>query len=382
MLTETSRILKEAGFVGPELLVLEDVARTNIRSMVAKARQAGVVLRPHFKTHQNAAVGRWFAEAGVSSITVSSYTMARYFADHGWDDITIALLLNPLELPRIRSLADTLRGRGGRLGITIDSLEAAGYLGAETGLAVDVWLKVDAGYGRSGLDWRYAEQARAVLQALPPGCSPTGLLTHAGHSYHVQAGPALDRIWEETRDRLRDLAVVLDPSGSLRISVGDTPCCRYREDLAGVDEIRPGNFVFFDLMQWSRGVCTPQEMAAAVVCPVIGLYPEDGRIVLHGGAVHLSREGLPVSEGRIVFGFAGVLEAGAGRMLSRGPVTRAPLVSLSQEHGTLKLAPSSWPDLTRNLALGDLILVWPVHSCLACDLADRFRTLEGVILEK
>jgi len=72
-----------------------------------------------------AQISQWFAEAGVRAITVSSLAMARYFANHGWDDITIALLLNPLQWPDLQSLALELAQRGGHLGVVVDSPEAA-----------------------------------------------------------------------------------------------------------------------------------------------------------------------------------------------------------------------------------------------------------------
>ena len=49
-------------------------------------------------THQSAKIGEWFKRFGVNAITVSSVQMAEYFAANGWNDITIAISLNPLEI--------------------------------------------------------------------------------------------------------------------------------------------------------------------------------------------------------------------------------------------------------------------------------------------
>ena len=125
MLKTTSEFLQQLGFTSPGVLINEDQARANIRTMAEKARRAGAVFRPHFKTHQSADVGRWFADEGVAAITVSSVAMAEYFAAHGWDDITIAFLLNPLEWGRIEVLTDDLAERGGSLAITVDSVATA-----------------------------------------------------------------------------------------------------------------------------------------------------------------------------------------------------------------------------------------------------------------
>jgi len=370
MLKETSRLLQQAGFTGPELLVDEAQARRNIATMAARARAAGVRFRPHFKTHQSAAVGRWFADEGINAITVSSLEMAEYFADHGWRDITLALLLNPRQWPALENLAHRLDTVGGRLGVTVDSPAGARQLAERTGLPVDVWLKLDTGYGRTGLPWDDPVLPE-LASALQADGRWRGLLTHSGQSYAAAGQPARDRIWRQTLDRQEAVRQAREPG--LQLSVGDTPCCWTVDDLHGADELRPGNFVFFDVMQYRLGVCGVADLAAAVVCPVIGLYPGQGRLVVHGGAVHLSREGLTGHDGAPVFGYVGQL-APQRRLLDEAPVT-----GLSQEHGVLDVGTEPFHRLFRDIEIGDLLLIWPVHSCLACDLHPRFRGLDGVL---
>ncbi len=372
MLKATSRRLREAGFTGPAVLVLEEQARRNIRAMAERATAAGVRFRPHFKTHQSAAVGAWFADEGITAITVSSLEMAEYFARHGWNDITLAFLLNPLLWPRLEDLALDLAGRGGRLGITLDSLPVARQVAERADLPLDVWIKIDTGYGRTGLRWDDTPNLRTVHDTLADTAGLRGLLTHSGHAYAAVDDAGRRAIWRETLERLE--AVRHGLGSELEISVGDTPCCRTVERLDGPDEIRPGNFIFFDLMQWSRGVCRTDELAAAIVCPVVGLYPQEGRIVLQGGAVHLSREGLPVADGPPVFGMVGRLDP-APEVLREMAVT-----SLSQEHGIIQLTAAEFERLAGDLGIGDLLLVWPVHSCLSCNLAPGYWTMGGDFL--
>jgi D-serine deaminase-like pyridoxal phosphate-dependent protein len=356
---KTSAYLKSLGITRPTVVVDETRARANIRAMAAKARRCGVAFRPHFKTHQSVRIGRWFADEGVDRITVSSVPMAERFAEAGWRDVTVALLLNPLELPRIANLAAYLDRHGGRLGLTVDSVTAAR---ATAGLDVDVWVKVDTGYGRTGVPWdapdRLAEVVATIAQA-------TGLLTHTGHSYLVRDGGGLAALFVETVARLTAARAAAGDPG-LKLSVGDTPCCSVVDDFTGVDEIRPGNFVFYDLMQLEIGSCRAEQLAAAAVCPVVGLYPERRQIVVHGGAVHLSQESLVLADGRRIYGRLGTLDcdrddqpAGLGRILAEAPV-----ISLSQEHGVV----AATDEIIGQLEIGDLVVVWPVHSCLTCDL--------------
>ena len=83
----------------PTLILDETKCKQNIANMYHKSQKHGVLLRPHFKTHQSLQVGRWFKEAGVSKIIVSSLQMASYFAPE-WNDITVAFPVNVLEKPR------------------------------------------------------------------------------------------------------------------------------------------------------------------------------------------------------------------------------------------------------------------------------------------
>ena len=67
--------------IKPTLLLDKARCLQNIQKMVEKAQKAGVILRPHFKTHQSHEVGNWMKDAGITKATVSSLAMAKYFAD-------------------------------------------------------------------------------------------------------------------------------------------------------------------------------------------------------------------------------------------------------------------------------------------------------------
>src|SRR5665648_180036 len=93
----------------PTLLLNKEIVLRNIQKMVRKAKDHNLIFRPHFKTHQSIEIGEWFKEAGIQCITVSSLTMANYFADFGWDDITIAFSVNIPEIPEMNELASRIK---------------------------------------------------------------------------------------------------------------------------------------------------------------------------------------------------------------------------------------------------------------------------------
>jgi D-serine deaminase-like pyridoxal phosphate-dependent protein len=357
-----SKIHSVAEIVRPTLLIKAELARENIRRMSSKAQRSGIIFRPHFKTHQSVRIGEWFRSEGVEQITVSSLPMATYFARHGWKDITVAFPVNIREKKLIQELARKIR-----LQLLVESEETTDFLAKNIKAPVKLWIKVDVGYHRSGIGWndnntllKLARQIRKTQHVLE------GLLTHAGHSYHVRGKNRLLEIYHESVQRLNHARDVLISDGiaPLKISYGDTPTCSVVDQFHGIDEIRPGNFVFYDVMQMQIGSCTEAEISCAMVCPVVAKYPERQEVLIHGGAVHLSKEFLLDDKGQKIFGY---LAGWDGKVW--GPIIPDSWVSsLSQEHGVIKASPA----LMKDIKVGDLLAILPVHSCLAMDLMGDF----------
>jgi len=363
-----TRPLQALGVVRPTLLLDAARARRNIERMAAKAARAGVRFRPHFKTHQSAGIGAWFRDAGVRCITVSSVDMAEYFAGHGWRDITIAFPVNPLQMDRIDALA-----REVDLHLVADAAAVVDALDRGLGQPVHLWIKVDTGARRAGIAWtetaRILELARRIGASRRAGFA--GLLTHAGHSYDARGRAAILAVHAESLARLVQIRGELKAAGVEpgAISIGDTPCCSVADSFPGADEIRPGNFVFYDWMQASLGTCTPADVALAVACPVVGVYPERRQIILYGGAVHLSKDWMHDGTGRRIHGRLATWADGTWGE----PVPGAAVVSVSQEHGVVEFDAEVDPEIR----IGDLVTVLPVHSCLASDLYEEYWTLQG-----
>ncbi|MCP4358291.1 MAG: alanine racemase [Chloroflexi bacterium] len=350
----------------PTLLLDEQKVRQNIRKMAVKAKNGGVAFRPHFKTHQSAEIGEWFRQEGVSAITVSSVDMAAYFAEAGWDDILIAFPVNLRQHQTINQLAHRLD-----LHLLVESVGTAVALSSAVDVPVNVWLKVDAGYGRTGISWQDEQMLLdvAATVAKAPNLTLTGILTHAGNTYAAKSVTEIEAVYAETVVRLNTARHCLQSEGhNIFVSVGDTPGCSVVESFGIVDEIRPGNFVFYDLMQRRLGVCLPEEIAVGVACPIVAKHEADQRIILYGGAVHLSKERLLIN-GEMIYGrIARLQENGWGQMLYGSKLT-----ALSQEHGILKTNPATFG----SLHVGDVVLVLPVHSCLTVDLYRGYFVFDG-----
>ncbi len=353
----------------PTLLLDKNTACRNIRKMTDKAKSSGVIFRPHFKTHQSAEIGNWFRDAGVRAITVSTVEMAQYFVGHGWDDITIAFPVNVLEIPEINEL-----GKNVRLGILVDSETAVLKLQEDIKTAVHVWIKIDVGYGRVGIPWDKSDKIVLLAQQIRKSTNLIfeGILTHNGHSYYANNPEQINEVYDQSLSRLLSVRDAIVNSGieHFKVSTGDTPCCSVINDFTGVDEIRPGNFVFYDVMQASKGICNYEDIAVAVACPVVGKYPDRKQIVIYGGGVHLSKEFITDSEGNKLFGY---LSSGIDETSIGSPDFDAPVVSLSQEHGIVNVS----NEILSKIEIGDVVIVFPVHSCMTCNLYGEYVTLDG-----
>lgn len=357
---------KQLDIKKPTLLVDEAKVRRNTKVMLAKAQRNGSWLRPHFKTHQSATVASWMRAEGVTKATVSSVDMGRYFAAAGWDDLLIAFPYNPLEHEEVAALAAQVR-----LGVTIVSKEALDHLNQHVDETLDYYIKVDVGTHRTGISATDTALIAQLGKSQNPKHQLKGLLAHAGHTYKpldmLSAQIAFDQSMEHLQQVKKTLGI-----DDLIISYGDTPSCSLLEAFPGVDELRPGNFAFYDVMQHYFGSCTLADIAVCMVCPVVSIHPERGEAVVYGGGVHFSKDSI-MEQNNKVFGKVVAL---SGRSWDAFPIAR--MDRLSQEHGIIR-GNHVFIDA---LKVGDLVGVLPVHSCLTADLQPYFMGVDGTRIEK
>jgi D-serine deaminase-like pyridoxal phosphate-dependent protein len=352
----------------PTLLLDETKCRRNIRNMAEKASLSDVVFRPHFKTHQSTKIGCWFSDEGVSSITVSSATMAKHFADAGWKDITIAFPANSREVDAIGKLSESID-----LNILISNLQQADFFSGRSKINAGYFIKIDTGNSRCGIEWNDHNEVARIINSISQNKSlrMKGFLTHSGHTYRCESKDEIIDIHNDTLVKLTSLKALF-PEVTM-LSTGDTPSCSVLETFKGVDEIRPGNFVFYDLMQYFLGSCDFDRIALAVACPVVEKNLKRKEIIIYGGGVHLSKEFVRCRNGKIIYGKAVLLNNKGWEPLSDNDYLR----SLSQEHGIIE----SSDDLFRSVDVGDLIGVIPVHSCMTADLLRQYKTFDDKVID-
>src|SRR6202008_4451056 len=151
--------------------------RANCVRMRDKARASGVIFRPHVKTHKTIDGARMQHGGGFGPITVSTLAEAEFFAAGGFKDITYAVPIAPEKLRRAADLAARIE----RFSVLLDSeetLRAIEAFALNHDVTFDVFLKVDCGTHRAGVDPGNPDSARlAIALARSDAVRFQGLLT-------------------------------------------------------------------------------------------------------------------------------------------------------------------------------------------------------------
>jgi D-serine deaminase-like pyridoxal phosphate-dependent protein len=338
----------------PAVLVDLDVLERNVARMAARAREAGVRLRPHAKTHKSPEIGHLQRAAGAWGLSLAKVGEAEVFVLAGFDDLFVAYPVVGEDKGR-RLLALSERAR---LAVGVDSVEGARTVARpfrEAGRSLDVLLKVDVGYGRVGVTPdRALEVGRAVADL--PGLRLRGVFTHAGHAYLAKTGAAVDEIARLEGERLAATAAAMRAAGLPveEVSVGSTPTAARAMRVDGVTECRPGNYVFHDASQVALGTCALEDCALMVVATVVSV-PSPERAVVDAGSKTLSSDPLRPRAG------------GYGLVLGRA----SPIEKLSEEHGVVAVAEGE------RFKVGERVRILPNHACVVANLHDRLVGVSG-----
>ena len=334
----------------PAFLVDWNKTRENAEMMIQKAKKASVRLRPHVKTHKTIEIAAFQTQDEGNPITVSTIAELIFFYQSGFKDCTYAV---PITYEKWKKLALNEALNLSPINFLTDDLQTSILINEkakELNKTVNLFLKIDSGAGRAGLQPKSArllELATYVEHAA--NLNLIGLLTHAGHSYNTSEVEQKREIVNQEILSIVDSAEWLELQGIpiKERSIGSTPTMIQDVNLKGITEIRPGNYIWFDLFQFHRGNCELDQIACSVLTAIIGVCPERNTILVDAGALALSKDAGFYQDGKVLYG-----------QIKNHPDWE--LVSLSQEHGIIHIGNTDWT----KLKVGDYIEIFPNHSCL------------------
>jgi D-serine deaminase-like pyridoxal phosphate-dependent protein len=337
----------------PAVLVDLDRLDANIERMAGIAREAGVALRPHAKSHKLPEIGALQLAAGSLGLTVAKLGEAEVFIDHGVTDLLVAYPLWGEEKWR-RLCALSARAR---IAVAADSEEAVDGLSsvaATTELTVPVLVEVDCGFERCGVVGSDRALALARRIAGAPGLAFGGIMSFAGQSYDADANGGLEGVARHDADVLLDTARALRAAGLdvPVVSAGGTPTATRVAEIAGITEIRPGAYALSDRDQAALGWGTLEDCALTVLTTVVS-RPTATRAVIDAGSKTLSSDRASQGEGW-------------GAIVGRPDLE---LVRLTEEHGILEVPAAG------DLPIGTRLRIIPNHCCGTINMHDEVVTL-------
>jgi D-serine deaminase-like pyridoxal phosphate-dependent protein len=136
------------------------------------------------------------------------------------------------------------------------------------------------------------------------------------------------------------------------VSAGSTPTVAFSTSSV-ITEIRPGEYVFYDLDNYRLGACREDQIALFVAATVVSDWVP-GQVILDVGTKALGREGNPER------GYGGI----AGR--------HAVLSKLNEYHGFLSVPPSE-----PRPGVGTVLPVVPNHVCPVVNSFDELLVTDS-----
>ena len=344
----------------PAVIVDLDVMEQNLSQMADYCRRHDLRLRPHTKTHKIPALARKQIESGASGITVAKLDEAEVMIDAGLTDLLVAYpIAGPTKAQRLAALAERAT-----LAVSLDSEETARGISAavsERGTRVGILVELDVGFGRCGVA-NYTEALRlAQTVASLPGIEFKGLMFFPGQfGVEPEERAALRQQVNELLDRCREKFA----SAGLpvkTISGGSTPSRYESEFFHGVNEVRPGTYIFNDRNTVGVSAADLTDCALSVIVTVVSTSVA-GHAMIDGGSKTLSSDRYQAEHGR-GFGF-----------VKQDPV--AEVERLSEEHGHLNIARSD-----RRYRVGERLAIIPNHVCATVNLHDEIYGVRGEQVE-
>lgn len=345
----------------PAVIVDLDVMERNLSRMGDYCREHQLLLRPHTKTHKIPELAKRQIASGAAGITVAKISEAEVMLAAGIDDILIAYpIVGPTKTARLACLAEQAR-----ITVSLDSEEVARGLSeaaASMGITIRILIEMDVGFERCGFSDEAELLSLGRKIAELPGLEFRGLMFFPGQFTVAPEERAAMRI--QVNDFLKRTLETFSDAG-LPVSIvsgGSTPTAYEGGFFYGVNEVRPGTYVFNDRTTVAVSACELEDCALSVIVTVVSTAVP-GHAVVDGGSKTFSYDRFQGGDGT---GFGIVKEDHA-----------AQVERFSEEHGHLNIQRSE-----RRYRIGDRLSIIPNHVCTTVNMHDEIYGVRGERVEE
>ena len=342
--------LEDPALDTPAVLIDLDKVEDNLTRMANYARDNGLSLRPHVKSHKSLYLAQKQIDHGASGLCVATASEAEVMSHLNVDLMLAFPIVGSAKFKRVLPLLQK-----GKLSLVVDAgktLDTYIDFAQTYDLIIPVYVEVDTGMNRSGaLPNESIQLAKRILS--DDNLKFMGIMTHAGHAHnpsHVAGQAEVARAEAAIMGELRSEIERLGASDFV-VSAGSTLTSLYLKGSDGVTEIRPGTYIYNDLRTMERWACSRDQIAAFMLTTISSA--RGNRITVDAGSKTLTTSQIPTYKYGQFFDDESAI------------VNR-----LSEEHGVVDL-----PEGHRNYSIGDRVRVLPIHICVWMDLQ---REIYGV----
>jgi 3-hydroxy-D-aspartate aldolase len=338
----------------PALVLDLDALERNIQTMAGFARERGVALRPHAKTHKSGHIARMQVEAGALGVCVATIGEAEAMVDA---DIPGVLITSPVVPPDKIARLMALNARADGLMVTADNPDNVDALAA-AGLPLRITVDLNMGRHRTGVSGAAEGVALARRIAAAPALEFAGITAYAGHVQHVEDFAERRRQVIEANTAAIELRKGLEQAGLSvpLISGAGTGSHAIDGDGGPYTELQVGSYIFTDVEYDAVALCEdaskPFEAALFVQSTVVSTNAE-GFVTTNAGSKRFAMDGPPPA-----------VVSGAPAGSSYG--------FMGDEHGKLILG-----DGGQRPALGATIVCLTPHCDPTVNLYDAYHVVRG-----
>lgn len=328
----------------PALVLDLDAFEANLRTLEDSLKGRRIRVRPHAKTHKSVDIARAQLAAGAVGVCVQKVSEAEALVEGGIQDVLVSNeVVGAPKLARLAALS-----RRAKIGVCVDHPDALRAL-AESGAECDVYVELEVGMGRCGVEPQIAVQLATLLKSFPR-LRFAGLQAYHGRAQHVRSLAERRAAIAAAAEKVRTTKELLKKQGIDCPTVTGAGSGTYMLEVeAGAwDEIQPGSYIFMDVdygrNEWAAPL--PRFGNALFVLTTIMSRPTADRAIVDAGLKASSVDsGMPE-----VWQRPGLAYRGA-----------------SDEHGRIEIAAGAAAP-----GLGDKLLLVPGHCDPTVNLYDWY----------
>jgi len=341
----------------PALVLDLDRLEANLARIAAFARQQGIALRPHAKSHKCVEIARRQISAGALGVCCATLGEAEAMAAAG---IAQILLTSPVAgSAKIARLAALRQLAEGLMAVCDDDAVATALdrAAAAEGPPLRLLIDVDIGHGRTGVRGANAAVSLAQQIAAAKHLDFAGVQAYGGHLQHLADPAKRAAAAREAAERLRAVVDALKRVGLAPpiVTGAGTGTFEIDTEIGLYTELQAGSYVFMDVQYadpalWSQA--GPPFAAALFVQTTVVSANVPGQVTTDAGLKAFATDGPPP-------------------LIARGAPAGATYRFTGDEFGCITLPPGA------TLPLGAVVECVVPHCDPTVNLHDWYHCVRG-----